>query len=202
MGLLVSLLHSSRRYNGILGEFYDQMQPMATRIPYMLGPGNHEWPCNYYEYAVRQQAMPYAASGANATGNNFYYSYNWGQVHVVTLSGELHNGGIKVGSAQHAWLEADLKLAHARKRNGTIAWIVVTLHYPLYCSSTKSYCCAQGCNEARWWTVPQVGAQSYELRASLEAMLNEYEARREDVHFDRSHFRNLQQRRTAEADGS
>ena len=71
-----------KEYNGILGEFYNQMEPMATSIPYMLGVGNHEWPCDYSEYELRQRAMPYLASGApwsdaNASGKNFYYSFRF-----------------------------------------------------------------------------------------------------------------------------
>jgi hypothetical protein len=173
-------------YHGILGEYYDQMQPAATRIPYMLGAGNHEWPCNYSEYTVRQRAMPYRASGGDEEG--FFYSYNWGRTHIVTLSGERLDAGIKPGSAQHRWLQSDLEHARAMRENGTLDWLIVTLHYPLYCSSTKAMCCAApapsadgsavpGCNrtDPSWWRRPQDvdRCQSAELRESLEELLHE-----------------------------
>ena len=38
-------------------------------------------------------------------GNKMWYSFNWGNVHVIMMDSE-HDW--QVGSNQHSWLEADL----------------------------------------------------------------------------------------------
>ena len=72
----------------------------------------------------------------NLDGNHanppFWFSFNHGLVHVVSLSSE-HD--YSPSSAQVAWADADL--ASAAKNVGAVPWIVVAIHRPFY-SSDKS----------------------------------------------------------------
>lgn len=124
--------------------FYANVSAYSRRVPYMLSPGNHEYPCNYGEYEARAAMMPSQAAGSTDVQ---YYSYTVGQTHVVALSGE---GGrlSKVDSPEMFWLEQDLAAAAQIRERGEIAFIITHVHYPNqpggYCSSKMTYCCANG----------------------------------------------------------
>ncbi|KAG0645385.1 Acid phosphatase [Hyphodiscus hymeniophilus] len=99
-------------YESILNDFYDQMTPITTKKPYMVGPGNHEADCdaggtpdtsknitytgdicmpgqsNFTGY-INHFRMPSAESGG--TGN-FWYSWNHGMTHYIQLDTETDLG--------------------------------------------------------------------------------------------------------------
>lgn len=64
---------------------------------------------------------------------NFWYSFQFGNVHVCSASSE-HN--FYPGSPQYAWIDADLKAARA---NPSVDWIVFSLHRPLLSSDKSEY---------------------------------------------------------------
>jgi hypothetical protein len=64
-----------------------------------------------------------------------WWSINYGPVHVTTLSGPLP---MEPGSDQYQWLEADLHQANLSRSEQP--WIVLTVHYPLYCSINDCFC--------------------------------------------------------------
>lgn len=72
-----------------------------------------------------------AAMGTKTKAGRFWYSVNYGPLHVVALSSE-HD--YAPGSAQHAWLARDLAAASAPPARAARPWIVVFLHRPLYCT--------------------------------------------------------------------
>ena len=65
-------------------------------------------------------AVPYE----NSSGKT-WYSFDWGNVHVVMMDSE-HDW--QYGSNQHAWLEANLAAVNRTKT----PWVVVTSHRPIY----------------------------------------------------------------------
>jgi hypothetical protein len=100
-------------------------------------PGNHDYNTagakGYFDYwnGVGNQAGP---AGDRSLG---YYSFDLGTWHVVVLNSECEEssglwlkGGCAAGSAQEAWLEADL--AAAPTNNIIVAW-----HKPRYSSSLE-----------------------------------------------------------------
>ena len=132
------------QYNSWMNLFYANVSRYGSKKPYMLGPGNHEAPCDYAEYDIRNAHMPHYASKSNDVE---YYSYTVGGLHVVSLSGEKNRlGGNK--TAEMTWLMADLKEASEAKGRGEISWIITHVHYPAnpggYCTSMMTYCCADG----------------------------------------------------------
>jgi hypothetical protein len=65
---------------------------------------------------------------------NFYYSFDYLWVHVITIS---IKDDYSPGSEQYLWLHQDLERAHERvlDSNDQIKWIIVLGHTPLYSSS-------------------------------------------------------------------
>ena len=55
----------------------------------------------------------------------FWYSYNYGSVHTVVISGE-HD--LRPGSIQYKWLERDL----ASVDRAITPWLIVECHRPMY----------------------------------------------------------------------
>jgi hypothetical protein len=105
-----------------------QNQPIAAVMPWMVGNGNHERFYNWTAYTNRFK-MPASAGNLPSTGN-FWYSFDYGNVHWVSLSSE-HD--LAEGSPQQAFLLAALQAATANR--GVVPWIVVSIHKPLYCSA-------------------------------------------------------------------
>eukprot|EP00899_Mesostigma_viride_P010311 jgi/Mesvir1/19281/Mv10357-RA.1 len=135
--------------------FHALIEPAATHLPYLASIGNHEY--DYVEGCVRPGGdadvsgasgcgyhPPWGNFGADSggecgvpaavrflapSGGNtvFWYSLNYGNVHIVQLSSE-HDCG--PGSPQRAWLEKDL---YSVDRCST-PWVVLTTHRPLFSS--------------------------------------------------------------------
>lgn len=124
--------------------FYANISETASRVPYMMSPGNHEKPCNYGEYEARAGMMPF---GGSNSPDMQYYSYTVGQTHIIALSGEQHRLS-SINSTEMQWLEKDLAAAAAAREKGDITFIITHVHYPNspagYCSSKMTYCCANG----------------------------------------------------------
>ncbi len=104
-----------------------QNQPIAASYPWMVGDGNHERFYNWTAFTHRYK-MPQTPS--LGTDGNFWYCFNYGNVHWVSISSE-HD--LTEGSPQRAFLVAALEAAVANR--AMVPWIVLTLHKPLYCSA-------------------------------------------------------------------
>lgn len=149
-------------YEQILNAFYDELQPVSANKPYMVGPGNHEADCdnggtsdkaNHIKYTnsicmpgqtnftgfKNHFRMPSESSGG--TGN-FWYSFNYGQVHFVQFNTETDYGNGLTGpedaapngrqgayeNAQIDWLEKDL----ASVNRTETPWVIAAGHRPWY----------------------------------------------------------------------
>lgn len=99
-------------YESILNDFYDEMTPISTTKPWMVGAGNHEANCiaggyddpfnnqtyddsicspgqNNFTGFIQHFRMPSDVSGG--TGN-FWYSFDHGMVHYIMLDTETDLG--------------------------------------------------------------------------------------------------------------
>lgn len=131
--------------------FMRAIEPIASRVPYMVGVGNHEYdfvgPGNNDPSGVREPyhpawgnfgtesggecgamtahrfAMPNVQSGADNAP--FWYSFDYGPVHFTMVSTE-HD--LSPGSLQYRWLARDL----ASVDRCVTPWLVVGLHRPMY----------------------------------------------------------------------
>jgi len=94
--------------------WFEAAGPLDSAAPLMPTLGNHEGNAALY---FEQFDLP---------GNERWYSFDWGNVHVVCLDTETTLGG-----EQGQWLQEDLQAAEA---NPSITWKVVFFHQPPFSS--------------------------------------------------------------------
>ena len=121
---------STNEYEFIWDLFGRQVEPYASRVPYMTAVGNHEHYFNYSSYSARFQ-MPSAQSGGYG---NFWLSFDHSYAHWIFMSTE-HD--YTPGSVQYNWLLQDLNKAVANRAH--VPWIFLVGHRPMYCSDAKQY---------------------------------------------------------------
>ncbi|KAK3578701.1 hypothetical protein CHS0354_008558 [Potamilus streckersoni] len=125
--------------NGSIGdEFMRQIQPIASILPYMTCPGNHEERYNFSHYKNRFM-MP-----GDEDGNNMFYSFDLGPVHFISVSTEFYffvQYGIVQLFRQYEWLKSDL--AAANKNRDKRPWIITFGHRPMYCSNNDHDDCTR-----------------------------------------------------------
>lgn len=144
----------ARGFAWIWDEFFNQIEPIAARIPYHVCIGNHEydWPSQPWRpdwsygvygkdgggecgvpYSVRFK-MPGDSSFPTRTGSpdtqNLYYSFDSGVVHFLYISTETD---FLRGSDQYKFIKADLESVD---RNKT-PYVVVQGHRPMYTTSNE-----------------------------------------------------------------
>ena len=105
-------------------QFFNDIQPIASIIPYMGVQGNHEgmqFSCT--SHWINRFTMP-------GNNSNMWYSMDFGLVHVIAISTELTFYADPLQADQYAWVEQELKNVDRAKT----PWVVVTAHRPTYCS--------------------------------------------------------------------
>ncbi len=98
--------------------FRTNQRDLASRIPFFNTTGNHEkWDTN---------TKAFMQAPISASGNQGYYSFDYGDLHVVVMN-YMDAGGYAVGSPQYEFIAADLAAS-------TKPWKIVTCHSPAYVS--------------------------------------------------------------------
>eukprot|EP00253_Pinus_taeda_P001359 PITA_01359 len=139
----------ARGYAWLWDAFFTQIEPLASKVPYHVCIGNHEydWPLQPWkpEWATKvygtdgggECGVPYSlkfqmpGNSSFPTGNaapstkNLYYSFDLGVVHFLYMSTETN---FLEGSDQYAFIEQDLKKVD---RNKT-PFVVFQGHRPMY----------------------------------------------------------------------
>ena len=105
-----------------------QIEPIASRIPYMVSPGNHEFWFNFSAYKHRF-SMP-SPPGIQ----NMYWSASVGPLHLTSMDTEDILDTAWMSKSQAQWLQADL----AKAINST--WKIAMGHRPLYCTQHGTQC--------------------------------------------------------------
>ena len=99
-----------------------QNQKLTAVKPFMVTNGNHE---RFYDWAAYTNRYKMPAS--SQSNGNFWYSYNYGNIHMVSISSE-HD--LSADSPQIAFLINDLQQAVENRDN--VPWIVLNIHKPVY----------------------------------------------------------------------
>jgi len=104
-------------------EWFEDMAGLLSRVPFFAVAGNHEKnSARYFD----QFAFPRHAPSSSGWADEGYYSFDYGNTHVVGLSTEPVGGR---DSDQYRWLEEDLTRA---KADPNTRWIIVFAHRPPY----------------------------------------------------------------------
>lgn len=168
-----NLFDGTNAYQAILEQFYMQLAPIASRKPYMVSPGNHEAACqeiphttgtcpkgqkNFTDFmtrfgysmpvsfaslSARDEAKVNANKAQQLAAPPFWYSFDYGMVHVVMIDTEtdfkdapdgpygsagLNSGPFGAANQQIQFLEADL----ASVDREVTPWVIVAGHRPWY----------------------------------------------------------------------
>jgi hypothetical protein len=134
--------------SSVWSDFMRQIEPVASRVPWMVAAGNHDTLCEASGECTFRPAWPlylkvggaggecgvpydqlFFMPGANGSASNRHYSFDHGPIHVVVISSE---EDMTKGSDQYRFLDADLAAAHATNPS---AWRVVLIHRPFYGST-------------------------------------------------------------------
>lgn len=129
-------------YSSQWDEFMAQILPIASRLPYMTGIGNHErdFPdtgslfngtdCGG-ECGVPYESRFIMPRNANQTRDQPWYSFEYGPVHVTVMSTE-HD--FNVSSPQYDFLASDL----AGVDRTRTPWLIFAGHRPMYIDSNNT----------------------------------------------------------------
>ncbi|KAJ6432217.1 hypothetical protein OIU84_019460 [Salix udensis] len=145
----------ARGYSWVWDHFFTQVEPVASKVPYHVCIGNHEydWPLQPWKpdwaYAVYgtdgggECGVPYSlkfnmpGNSSESTGTrapatrNLYYSFDTGAVHFVYISTETN---FVSGSSQYNFIKQDLESVNRSKT----PFVVVQGHRPMYTSSNEN----------------------------------------------------------------
>lgn len=132
--------------NGSYGDtFMNNIQPIASKVPYLGCQGNHEGKFNASHYINRFHAYNDLGQ-ASGSGNNWWFSWEYlsggAKVHFVAINTEMYYDYVdeftppdysEQRKAQYEWLDQDLA-----KGRQEADWLIVYGHRPMYCSDVDS----------------------------------------------------------------
>lgn len=103
------------KYESWKSEFFTEEElNLISEVPFFNAIGNHE--------GSGQNSKAFLEPANKNSGNDFYYSFDIGDIHFIIISTE-HN--VKLGSAQWKFVEEDLK-------NSNKKWKIAAFHIPAY----------------------------------------------------------------------
>uniref|UniRef100_A0A5B6ZW62 Purple acid phosphatase n=1 Tax=Davidia involucrata TaxID=16924 RepID=A0A5B6ZW62_DAVIN len=142
----------ARGYSWLWDNFFNQIEPVASKVPYHVCIGNHEydwplqpWKPDWAAYGTDgggECGVPYSlkfnmpGNSSELTGSrapatrNLYYSFDTGSVHFVYISTETN---FLPGSRQYNFIKHDLESVDRKKT----PFVVVQGHRPMYTSSLE-----------------------------------------------------------------
>lgn len=164
--------------DGILNDFYNEVQGTSAFVPMMYVVGNHELQlgdgqagthclangseCRGLAFTKRvSRTMP----TTGGSGSPFWYSFNYGPVHFLAFSTE---HAYARGSPQWQWVLSDLQSVD----RAATPWVVAYAHRPMICSNTCA--CrrrAFGCSSRDRW----MGSRRALIPISLHPLLTPHD---------------------------
>ncbi|KAK7446637.1 hypothetical protein BaRGS_00040252 [Batillaria attramentaria] len=118
-------------------EFLRLIEPVASSLPYMVSPGNHEIAGDFLHYRTR-----FSTPGTPwpIPKGKMWYSYDIGLVHFISYSTEVYfTYNEEYECSQYYWLLEDL--VKANRNRARVPWIVAMGHRPMYCSNADADDC-------------------------------------------------------------
>jgi len=153
------------------------MENTTALKPYMVMPGNHEYtswdPFLFFEthnFVVYNHR--FMMPGSSGEQKSMYYSFDYSNVHFISLSTETSYPDAPFGNDfgdQLSWLEADLIQANQNRHKRP--WIIVGGHRPIY-SSSAGYSDLDGNPTNN--LIPLGGSNSATLQKTFEDLFQKY----------------------------
>ncbi|XP_068693924.1 acid phosphatase type 7-like isoform X2 [Montipora foliosa] len=118
-------------------DFMNAIQPIATKVPYMVLPGNHEEKDNFTHYLNRFSNMELGVGYASGSETSLWWSMDIGLIHFVGFDTEVYHYYPDEGQIQRQlnWLEADL--IKANQQRDKTPWIVSLAHKAFFMEETN-----------------------------------------------------------------
>jgi predicted phosphodiesterase len=141
-GSIAAVVHSgdisyADGYEPHFDAFFNKMQPIAARVPYMAVAGNHEFWFNFTSFKNRFYMPGVVDEGGS--GDSMYYSWTMGHTHFLSCNSETAIDTANFSPSQLKWMVKDLKTVN-RKRT---PWVVANFHRPMYCNDNDKTCVRQ-----------------------------------------------------------
>ncbi|XP_020628911.1 acid phosphatase type 7-like isoform X2 [Orbicella faveolata] len=116
--------------------FMRSIQPIATKVPYMVLPGNHEYKYNFTHYLHRFSNMELGVGQTSGSETSLWWSLDIGLIHFVGFDTEVYYYYSDKGQIQRQlnWLEADL--IKANQNRDKTPWIVSLAHKAWFMEKT------------------------------------------------------------------
>lgn len=105
----------------IWDQWFELIEPLASRVPFMAAPGNHEdeRDIRFATYLARF-ALP---------GRELYYRFDYGCARFIIFNSQDFRD-----PEQLRWLEKELSAA---RRDPGVRWVILSMHHHLYSSTVK-----------------------------------------------------------------
>ena len=157
-------------WDGVNGDaFMSRIERVASTVPYLTTPGNHEVELDYqYSHYRARFSMP---GSQRRDGFDMFWSLNVGLIHFLSYSTEQPFSHPQDTQRQLDWLQRDLQEANTRREQQP--WIVAFGHRPMYCSNADGDDCTTDESVIRRLLEPLFDSQGVDL--VLEAHEHSYE---------------------------
>ena len=136
--------------------FMNQIQDVASRVPYMTCLGNHEAGTNFagdLHHYIKRFNQPGGTNGV-------YFSFDIGPAHIVSFSSEVYFWQIWEIEQQYAWLKKDLAAVDRSKT----PFVITMAHRPICCSNQdKDDCTLDDSNMRKG--LPVLGTRLFPLES-------------------------------------
>jgi acid phosphatase type 7 len=103
--------------------FFNQLENVLRSSPLYTTVGNHDEHDSLYNYSRTFTLPTKAEAGGISSGRVEYYSFDYANIHVVSLCTELHDTAER--KAQTEWLKKDLE-------NNKQEWLIACMHQPFH----------------------------------------------------------------------
>ena len=110
--------------------FFNKVQPIAARVPYMVTAGNHEFWYNFAAYKARFFMPSNTGMQGRGSGDNMYYSWTYGNTYFSAMNSETAVDTQDFHKKQLSFFQDEVnKVDRAHQQ-----FVVTHFHRPLYCS--------------------------------------------------------------------
>jgi acid phosphatase type 7 len=103
--------------------YFNQLENVLRSSPLYTTVGNHDGHDSLYNYKRTFTLPTKAEAGGIASGTEKYYSFDYANIHVVSLCTEIHDEDGR--KAQREWLKKDLD-------NNKQEWLIACMHQPFH----------------------------------------------------------------------